>query len=117
MAAVAVIALVIEAIHTTVSRPIGALVPISRVPNAPSYTVPLSVAATATTPGIFFDSTAWLNIVSMGLRLGMAHLLVGDDLATRNPRRCGAASLAQRGGHLNRAHTTRARRRPYDVGR
>ncbi len=36
MAAAAVIALVIEAIHTTVSRVIGAGLPISRWPKAPS---------------------------------------------------------------------------------
>ena len=58
MAAVAVIALVMEAIHTTVSSVIGVLAPISRVPKAPSYSVPLSVTAAATMPGIVFDSTA-----------------------------------------------------------
>ena len=36
MTAVAVIALVIEAIHTTVSGAIGASLPSSRLPNAPS---------------------------------------------------------------------------------
>jgi len=36
IAAVVVMALVMEAIHTTVSSAIGACLPISRVPNAPS---------------------------------------------------------------------------------
>src|SRR5262249_15298867 len=65
MAAVAVIALVIEAIHTTVSSVIGASLPSSRRPTAPSYSTPLSVAAIAMMPGIVFDSTASLNRPSM----------------------------------------------------
>ena len=71
MAAVPVMALVIDAIHTMVSSVIGVLLPISRVPKAPSYSVPLSVTAAATMPGIVFDSTAWVNAVSMLLRLAM----------------------------------------------
>ncbi len=58
MAAVAVMALVIDAIQTTESRVIGASLPSSRLPKAPSYNVPLAVAATATMPGMAFDSTA-----------------------------------------------------------
>src|SRR5215470_11503562 len=65
MAAVAVIALVIEAIHTTVSSVIAASLPSSRRPNAPWYSTPLSVAAIAMTPGIFFDSTASLKSASI----------------------------------------------------
>jgi len=71
MAAVAVMALVIEAIHTTVSRVIGASWPSARLPKAPSYSVPLSVAATATMPGMDFDSTAWLKILSIDAMVGM----------------------------------------------
>ena len=71
MAAVAVMALVIDAIQTTVSSVIGASLPSSRRPNAPSYSTPLSVAAMATIPGIFFDSTASLNIASTVFRLAI----------------------------------------------
>ena len=72
MAAVPVMALVIDAIQTTESTVIGASLPSSRLPKAPSYTVSLSLAATATMPGIAFDSTAWLKSLSMDGMVGMA---------------------------------------------
>ena len=58
MAAVAVMALVIDAIQTTESTVIGASLPSSRLPKAPSYRIPLSVPATATMPGMALDSVA-----------------------------------------------------------
>src|SRR5262249_22852585 len=87
----AVIALVMDAIHTTVSEVMGASLPSSRLPKAPSYSTPSSVTAAATMPGIVFDSTAWLKIVSMLVRLGMAPS--PSDARASNTRRCGGASL------------------------
>src|SRR5213594_218671 len=77
MAAAAVMALVIDAIHTTVSMVIGAFPPSSRLPKAPSYRISVPVAAIATTPGIAVDSTAWRRIRSMVFRPDMFHLRVG----------------------------------------
>jgi len=71
MAAVPVMALVIDAIQTTESTVIGASLPSSRLPKAPSYTVSLSLAATATMPGMAFDSTAWLKSLSIDAIVGM----------------------------------------------
>ena len=86
MAAVAVMALVIDAIQTTVSSVIGASLPSSRRPNAPSYSTPLSVAAMATIPGIFFDSTASLNIASTVFRLAIDFTSARDRGTLRVPR-------------------------------
>jgi hypothetical protein len=72
MAAVPVMALVIDAIHTTESTLIAASRPSSRLPKAPSYTRPLSVAATATMPGMAFDSVAWVKSLSMDPMVGMS---------------------------------------------
>ena len=81
IAAVAVIALVMDAIQTTESSVMGAGLPRSRLPKAPSYSTSVSVAATATTPGIAFDSTAWRKIRSRFTRLDMVHLRVGARVA------------------------------------
>src|SRR5262249_5325556 len=64
IAAVPVMAFVIDAIHTTVSSVIEASLPSSRLPKAPSYNRPLSVAAMAMMPGIVLDSTACANALS-----------------------------------------------------
>ena len=58
MQAVAVTALVIDAIQNTVSGVMSGPLALSRLPNAPSYTIPLSVAAIATMPGTVPASTA-----------------------------------------------------------
>ncbi len=68
IAQAAVIALVIEAIHTTVSVVIGVPAATSRMPKAPSKITPSTVPAAATTPGISPPFTA--------LRSGAASALV-----------------------------------------
>src|SRR5207253_6612191 len=115
MAAVAVMALVIEAIHTTVSSVMGASLPSSRRPKAPSYSTPLSVAAIATMPGIAFDSTACVKLASTFFSVAMRvspsappvrrlrqlvepHRSTGEDLALRLDRQ-----LRPVGDHLGRA--------------
>ena len=65
IAATEVTALVIEAIRNTVSGVIAGPFARSRIPKAPSYKVPRSVAAIATTPGTSRASTARLRTASM----------------------------------------------------
>src|SRR2546430_11324773 len=108
-------ALVIEAIHATVSSVMGASLPSSRRPKAPSYSTPLSVAAIATMPGIVFDSTACVKLASTFFSVAMRvspsappvrrlrqlvepHRSTGEDLALRLDRQ-----LRPVGDHLGRA--------------
>src|SRR5215472_8271665 len=120
MAAVAVIALVIEAIQTTVSSVIAASLPSSRRPKAPWYSTPLSVAAIAMMPGIFFDSTASLNSASMVFMLCLQVVkrfrATGQDLPLRLRRQ-----LRPIRDHLRRAREEAVRvrivGRPEDLRR
>jgi len=63
-AATDVISLTMEATRNTVSRVIAVASPSRRLPNAPSYSSPLSVAAIATTPDTSVALVAARSIAS-----------------------------------------------------